>query len=177
MEHVPSECFVCVLATELTVLDEEHCNNHQHCHFKATSPLNYVLFHLGAELSACDNWDVKTYHSIHCTLYSDLMLDSVAVNHIPNWLHHILEFSRVNTSWVNMAPPPVHKQRYVDAAEGIADVGPIWKVFVSKLLARTFFWRDFCPLLLHLKPFGWGGTGWLRSFHIQLPLWESITQI
>ena len=84
MEHGPCECFAHILDTELGVLDEEHHNDHHCCHRKAASPFNYALFRLRSESSAGDNRDVKTYHSVHWTLYSNFVLNSVAVNHIPN---------------------------------------------------------------------------------------------
>ena len=99
---------------KLRVLDEEHCNDHQCRRRKATSPFVYMLFCLGSKernyWEWCDNQDIKlTYHMIHCTLLSDLMLNFVVVNFIPNQLHCILQFGWLNTPGVNMAPTPVHK--------------------------------------------------------------------
>ena len=86
------------------------------------------------------------------------MLDVVAVNLVPNRLHHTLEFGWFNTPWVDVAPTPVCKRGYEDAGPGTIDVAPNRKVLVSKLTGRAFS-RDYFPIFVCFKSFGWGGTG------------------
>ena len=75
---------------------------------------------------------------IYCTLQSDLMLDFVMVNLVPNQLHRILEFSWLNTPWVHIVLTPVCKRRYVDTTPGVSVLASRWKVLVIKLTAGTF---------------------------------------
>ena len=143
VEHGSCEFFALFLFMKIGALDEKHRNDHQCCCCKATSPFIYALFRLQSEewnyWQWCDDQNIKlTYHMVHCTLQSDLMLDFVAVNLIPNQLHHLLEFGWLNTPWVYVTPTPVHKGRYVDATPGISVLASRWKVLVIKLTARTF---------------------------------------